>query len=211
MSETISTTGKTRRIAKRKARSLEGIMNVPPSLRLTEDELRLRLAVVESMSGAELRHEYQRVWGMKAYSHNYAVLRGRISWRLYTFCYGTLNRAVIAKARALADAGQMRERAPIVRHKAPPKANAAAPAVEGGGTEPATDTMPLPTEWMSTVGHVLVKQFRGTQYSIHALPQGRCHCNGTTFASLSAAARAITGYKCSGNVFFRGAEQHEQL
>ena len=212
MNEVSNKVEKPRRIAKRKARTLEGIMNVPPSLRLTEDELKLRLAGVESMSGSELRREYQRVWGMRSYSNNYAVLRGRISWRLYTFCYGSLNNAVLAKARALADASQMRERAPIVRRTRPVTARPATPCkMETDDTLSAPDALPQPTEWMSTVGHVLVKQFRGTRYAIHALPQGRCHCNGTTFPSLSAAARAIAGYKCSGNVFIRGAEQHEHL
>ncbi len=37
----------------------------------------------------------------------------------------------------------------------------------------------------------LVKVYRGVRYEVHALPQGRCHCNGITFASLSAAAVSI--------------------
>ncbi len=182
-------------------------MSVPPSLRLTEDELRLRLEVLETMSGSELRREYRRVWGTEAYSHNYAVLKGRIAWRLYTFCHGSLSRAVIAKARSLADASQMRERAPrILRGKTETRKKATSSVV--AVTIPGEVT---PSEWMSTVGHVLVKQFRGTRYKVHALPQGRCHCNGTTFASLTAAARAIAGYKCSGNVFFRSSEQKAHL
>ncbi len=192
---------------KRKSRTLEGIMSVPPSLRLTEEELQTRLGVLETMSGSELRREYRRVWGTEAYSHNYAVLRSRIAWRLYTFCHGSLSRAVIAKARSLADASQMRERAPKVFRSKVKKQRTTKPTV----IEPSVPGEATPSEWMSTVGHVLVKQFRGTRYEIHALPQGRCHCNGATFASLTAAARAIAGYKCSGNVFFRSSEQKAHI
>ncbi len=182
-------------------------MNVPPSLRLTETELQTRLGVLEAMSGSELRREYRRVWGTEAYSHNYAVLKGRIAWRLYTFCYGSLSRAVIAKARSLADASQMRERAPWVRRSK----SEAREVVRSTVVTTSVPSEPTPSEWMSTVGHVLVKQFRGTRYEVHSLPQGRCHCNGTTFTSLTAAACAITGYKCSGNVFFRSSEQKAHL
>ncbi len=201
---------------KREARTLEGIMSVPDSLRLTEEELQVRLAMIESMRGSELRREYRRVWGVECYSNNYAMLRKRITWRLSTFCYGSIGRAALEKARKLADASQMRERAPQLepRSKFPrkPATKAAAqPAADVPPAAPAILTTATPTEWMSVVGHVLVKVHRGVRYEVHALPQGRCHCNGITFASLSAAAVSIAGYKCSGNSFFQNATMTDRI
>ncbi len=199
---------------KREAHTLEGIMSVPDSLRLTEEELQVRLAMLESMRGSELRREYRRVWGVECYSHNYAMLRKRIAWRLSTFCYGSIGRAALEKARRLADASQMRERAPQLepRSKFPRKPATKATAQPAADALPAAPAAPLtPTEWMQTVGHVLVKVHRGVRYEIHALPQSRCHCNGITFASLSAAAVSIAGYKCSGNSFFQNATMTDRI
>ncbi len=200
---------------KRESRTLEGIMQVPPGMRLTEEELQARLAMLDSMKGSELRREYRRVWGVECYSHNYAMLRKRIAWRLSTFCYGSIGRAALQKAQALHDPSQMRERAPLLHPRRRSKPKATTPAVEVellSLPQPKITASELtPTEWMSTVGHVLVKEHRGVRYEFHALPQGRCHCNGTTFSSLSAAARAIVGYKCSGNTFFKNAKQLAHL
>lgn len=51
------------------------------------------------------------------------------------------------------------------------------------------------------VGSVLVRSWHGVQYRVTILPQGFAYA-GQLYASLSAVARAITGTRISGPVFF---------
>lgn len=183
-------------------------MRISPFLRtpitLTEAELKVRLAALETMCGVELRQEYRRVWRTEPYSHNYATLRSRIAWRLRTMCYGGLAPETIEQAHRIADLSQFRERRPASKDTPKPKkfipqftpvAPRSAAEADGAGGSTAS-------QWMSNPNRTLIKWHKGKEYPVHTQDGEKFYCEGYCFASLSAVARHISGYKCNGNTFF---------
>lgn len=96
----------------------EGSPSAPQ--KISEEEMQSRVAALSVMSIPELQDEWARVWGTRPYTRNYALLRRRIKWRLYTLCYGGLAVAELRKAEELADLTQLRERAPSLKRAKSP-------------------------------------------------------------------------------------------
>lgn len=165
---------------------------------ITEKELELRIAALSSMSPRELREEWGRVWGTACYSHNYALLRRRIAWRLRCLCYGGLAASAVTKAEQLADLTQLRERTPHVRSQRP---KVQAEIIPAATKVEASDTT-SPTARLATPGTFAQKEFNGRTYTVYALDGGRFAYDGSTYKSLTAVAREIAGFRISGNRFF---------
>ncbi len=165
---------------------------------ITEKELELRIAALSSMSPRELREEWGRVWGTACYSHNYALLRRRIAWRLRCLCYGGLAASAVTKAEQLADLTHLRERSPYVRCQSPKVQEQIIPAAPKAETVDSAS----PTARLATPGAFAQKAFNGRIYTVYALDGGRFAYDGATYKSLTAVAREIAGFRISGNRFF---------
>lgn len=166
----------------------------PPTI--SEDEMVVRVAALQTMTPKQLREEWARVWNTRCYSHNYALLRRRIAWRLRCLCYGGLAPSAISRAQELADISQMRERVPC------PTGRGGSKLVQGSAVVP-----PPPKPQAARVqdcpeGSYFVKTFQGRPHYVYVVSGGRYSYNGALFPSLTAVARHIAGYRVSGSRFF---------
>lgn len=172
---------------------------IPPAQQLTKREMERRVAALKCMSGSELRNEYRRLFGMECYSHNYAVLRGRCRWKLYTMCYGRLSTAALRYAQTLSDLTRLRERQPVVSgsvrtvRKSQPI------------THEETDEPQTVGEYLSRAGRAVQKEYKGQTHTVYSTSEGPLLYEGKEYKSITAVAKLITGYKCSGNEFFKDA------
>lgn len=171
--------------------------SVQPAQKISEAELESRVAALSAMSIPELHDEWARVWGTRPYTRNYALLRRRIKWRLYTLCYGGLAVSELRKAEELADLTQLRERAPSLKHSGLTliKETVVLPPPREEKRDDALAPMDVP-------GAYLRKQYNGTEHIVYSLGNGRFNYAGTVYNSLTPVAKAITGYKVSGRRFF---------
>lgn len=167
---------------------------------ISEDELQLRLAQLESMSPAELRAEFERVWGEKSYSHCTSNLRNRIAWRLRCLCYGGLSGRAIRKAEELADVTKMRDRVPFTHNKCSTKKEVI--RLNSQDTPECELKPKTPESRMRRPGAFLRKFFDGREHVVYALADKRFAYQGQFFSNLTAVAKLIAGYKVSGNRFF---------
>lgn len=172
----------------------EGFPTAPQ--KISEEEMLSRVAALSAMSIPELHDEWARVWGTRPYTRNYALLRRRIKWRLYTLCYGGLAVSELRKAEELADLTQLRERAPSLKRA-------------GLSLVKETVVLPPPEEEkddtfaaMEVSGAYMRKLYNGTEYTVYSLGKGRFNYAGTVYTSLTPIAKAIAGYKVSGPRFF---------
>lgn len=162
---------------------------------ISQDEMEVRVAALQTMSPKQLRDEWARVWGTRCYSHNYALLRRRIEWRLRCLCHGGLAPAAMARAAELADTSLIRERVPC-------------PTGRAGSRKPAVMPPPAPRETRAArvqdcpVGSLFVKSFKGREHYVYVISGGRYSYNGALFPSLTAVARHIAGYRVAGARFF---------
>ncbi len=173
----------------------EGALTAPQ--KISEEEMQSRVAALSAMSIPELHDEWARVWRTRPYTRNYALLRRRIKWRLYTLCYGGLAVSELRKAEELADLTQLRERAPSLKRA-------------GLTLIKETVVLPSPPEEekddtfaaMEVSGAYMRKLYNGTEHTVYSLGKGRFSYAGTVYSSLTPVAKAITGYKVSGRRFF---------
>lgn len=144
-----------------------------------------RLAALESMKMHELRDLWAEVFGHSTASHNHAYLRKKIAWRLQEIAQGGLTQRARERIAELTPFAPIRHRAPS---HAPP-------------TPARTRDPRLPR-----VGTVLARAYQGIRHDVAVLENGFDY-GGTTYASLSAIAKVITGTAWNGLVFFGLAER----
>lgn len=179
---------------------------VPPADRISKRELERRVAALKTMSGAELRNEYRLLFGIECYSHNYAVLRDRCKWRLYTLCHGRLSAEALRYAATLSDFSRLRERRPTIRMSTTREEETVQLGISC--TEAVTDA--TVADFMAVPGRAIRKSYKGRDHVVHSLSDGRLLYNCVEYGSVTAVAKIITGYKCSGNEFFKDAERITQ-
>lgn len=171
--------------------------------KISEKELEVRVAALAAMSPTELREEWGRVWGTKCYSHNYALLRRRIKWRLYTLCHGPLAAAAVKKAEELADFSQLRERAPSEpRRPRNTKTEVVSQPLKGARRWNLAAEGSVIDQMQSHPGSFLKRQHKGKTHVVYYLGDNQYTYEGQRYSSLSAVASLITGYNISGNKFF---------
>lgn len=167
---------------------------------LSEEELQIRLAQLESMSPAELRAEFARVWGEQSYSHCTSNLKNRIAWRLRCLCYGGLSGRAIRKAEELADVTRMRDRVPFTRKQC--RTEKEVITLHSQKKTERVIKESTPESRMRRPGAFLRKFFDGREHVVYALADKRFAYQGQFFSNLTAVAKLIAGYKVSGNRFF---------
>ena len=137
---------------------------------------------LDRMSVPELREKYHEVFGEEARSTHKDFLRKRIAWRLQANEEGGLSGRALRRAKELANDADLRLLAPAARTVIRP-------------FRPSHDRrLPMP-------GTVLQREYHGQTVTVTVLDTGFEYA-GQVFTSLSAVARAITGTRWNGYLFF---------
>ncbi len=145
-----------------------------------------QIAALRGMTVAELQGEWFQLYGQPTKSRNRDYLWKRLSWRIQELACGGLTDTAKQRIEELAPEGFVRARTPNV---APPAADPAKPAA------PHRDPrLPSP-------GTVLTRQYHGNEIRVLALDDG-FEWEGQHYRSLSAVARAVTGQRWNGLLFF---------
>jgi hypothetical protein len=150
------------------------------------------VAALRRMSTRELLAKYAELFGEEAWrAGNRIWLVKRIAWRMQALDEGDLSERARRRAAELANDADLRLSPPRL-HK--PHSNAI--------------VRPIPTQRAikrNTLelrsGTVLARKYRGERLEVRVLADGFTF-EGTTYSSLSAVAKAITGAHCSGHHFF---------
>ncbi len=141
---------------------------------------------------AELRARYAELFGEGSTSANKPWLIRRILWRQQADAQGGLSERALARVAELAPKSDFRQTAPAPR-------SVATVALPRGDRD---ERLPPP-------GAVLTRNYKGRKLEVRVLAEG-FECEGVVHATLSAAAKAISGSHCNGFRFFgleRGADR----
>ncbi len=138
------------------------------------------IAGLHNLSTAELAAEFERLYGRKPRYRSPIWMRKRIGFKLQECAFGGLSGPARAALERLAADIQLPDAATRgnVRDDKPKK----------------SDNQPRP-------GTVLQREWRDQQIRVEVLPDG-FEWNGNRYGSLSAVARAITGARWNGRLFF---------
>jgi hypothetical protein len=157
------------------------------------------VAALRRMSTQELQAKYAELFGEEVWkTGNRVWLVKRIAWRLQALDEGDLTERARRRATELANDADLRL-SPPRPHKPRPKAIVQA--------VPTRRTAKRNTPHLRP-GTVLARKYRGEMLEVRVLADG-FEFEGTTYSSLSAVAKAITGAHCSGHHFFRLAPKGE--
>lgn len=139
-----------------------------------------RISALQSLSTAELAAEYEGLYHRKPRYRHPAWLRKRVAFKLQENAYGGLSRAARAELSRLAADLELPQAATQgrVAHHSPKRSNG----------------QPRP-------GTVLQREWRGQQVRVEVLADG-FSWDGNHYGSLSAVARAVTGTRWNGRLFF---------
>ena len=143
------------------------------------------IARLRRMPVAELRLEWRRLYGEESRSRNRDFLWKRLAWRVQELAYGGLDEATKQRLAELAPETYVRARRP--NGFDPDKLVSTPPP-------PRDDRLPIP-------GTVLTRQWHGAEIRVLVREDGYEH-DGTIYGSLSALARAVTGQRWNGRLFF---------
>jgi hypothetical protein len=159
-------------------RSSAAKTNAPTPPRPGDDEARdatvlARLAAIKTMSVADLKAEWQRLFGADAPNNNRPFLELRLGYRIQELAHGGPSRETVRLLDALADELQGKPgRKAMIRESRMPVA-----------------------------GTRLVREWNGVEHTVTVLRDG-FEFEGRKYKSLSAIARAIAGTRWNGWRFF---------
>ena len=146
-----------------------------------------QIAELGRMPIAELRERYQKVFGEPTTTAHKQHLVRRIAWRLQVLAEGDLSERAHDRAVKIADDRDLRVNVPASVMQL------GRVAIKRKPIQP-DPRQPLP-------GTVLSRAFRGQTIEVKVLEDG-FHYQGQRYGSLSAVARAATGTRWNGLVFF---------
>jgi Protein of unknown function (DUF2924) len=140
---------------------------------------------LRSMSVAELRVCWRELYGEESRSNNRDFLWRRLAWRLQERRLGGLSDRARQRLEQLAPDGFIRARTPSV-------------AVDVANPVPASKPRDVR---LPSPGTVLTRQYRGREIRVVTLADG-FEWDGQRYGSLSEVARAVTGARWNGRLFF---------
>lgn len=143
------------------------------------------VALLERLPIKQLKAKYVECFGETTNSGNRIWLVRRIAWRLQANAEGGLTERAQKRAAELANDADLRVSPPRGRD-----------SVDHSVTVPFRPDPRLPTP-----GTVIVRQYRGRQIEVLVTVNG-FECDGESFKTLSAVAKAVTGQHCNGFRFF---------
>jgi len=147
-----------------------------------------QIAALTDLTLAELREQYARVFNEPTTCRHKRHLQKRIAWGLQAREEGGISERARRRAEELA-------RDSDLRLLAPKKAGDRDPTIPARITAPRDPRLPM-------VGSVITRQYKGQTVSVTVLDGGRFEYAGETYRSLSAVARAVTGTRWNGFLFF---------
>jgi hypothetical protein len=151
------------------------------------------LAALQRMGVAALREKYAEVFGEATATGNRTWLLRRIAWRVQANAEGDISERARRRAEELARDADLR----VV----PPR-----PKLAEADAASRTVTRELPAAGqdprLPPPGSVITRKYKGGVVQVKVLADGFEYAGGR-YASLSAAARAVTGSHCNGFLFFR--------
>jgi Protein of unknown function (DUF2924) len=137
------------------------------------DTIPARLAALKTTPLPELKAQWRELFGTEPPGHNRRFLESRLAYRIQELAYGGLKPETIRRLEALGE--QFADRN-ITRRRT------------------RHDAMPI-------AGTRLVREWQGVEHTVTVLTEGY-EWQGRPYRSLSAIARAITGTRWNGLVFF---------
>ena len=140
-----------------------------------------RLAALKTAPAADLQAQWRELFGKEAPPHNRAFLQSRLAYRIQELAYGGLKPATIKRLEAL---GEQLDGGNITTRR-----------IRADRDRPITGTR-------------LLREWQGVE-QIVTVTQGGFEWQGRPYQSLSAIARAITGTRWNGWVFF-GLKNHRR-
>jgi hypothetical protein len=144
-----------------------------------------QIAQLQGMTVDQLRGEYERVFGEQARSRNKTWLWRRIAWRIQELAFGGLSERAKARLEELMPDAEVALRVPPGRFL----------EARDRAVRLARDPRP------PSPGTVLLRNWRGRRIVVEVTEEGFLY-EGVVYKSLSAAARAITGTRWNGPLFF---------
>jgi len=144
------------------------------------------------MTVGELQQEWQRLYGESTRSRQKAYLFRRLAWRCQELALGGLSDRAKARLAELAPDGYVRARTPTT---------ADVPRDEAPTAEPPPRPRTVRDIRLPVAGTVLTRHWHGVDVRVLVLDDG-FEWDGHRFDSLSEVARAITGQRWSGPLFF---------
>ncbi len=145
-------------------------------------------AVVESLQKLtvdQLREKYQELFGEPTGGRHKGWLIKRIVWRQQALVEGDLSERARRRAAELARDSDLRV--------TPPRGQT--PEVKAGGRPRRDSRLPAP-------GTVITRPYKGRLVRV-TVGEAGFEYEGTSYRSLSAVARAVTGSHCNGFLFFQ--------
>jgi hypothetical protein len=156
---------------------------------------------IRQMSVGELQAEWLRLNGEPTRSRNKQFLWRRLAWRIQELRHGGLSDAAKAKIDQLAPDIPTRERTP---REAIDDARAAS-------VQPVASSDPKPRRdpRLPTPGTVIVKNYKGRELRL-VVHEDHFELDGRSYRSLSEAARAVTGSRWNGRLFWGLTERRRK-
>jgi len=145
--------------------------------------------MLETLSPQDLRERYAVLYGHTPTTKNRVHLINKILWAMQRDAFGDISEAARKKALSIADDRDVRGRFPNVQ-RPEAKDQPVSPKVVAFTPEP--NLLP---------GSVLTRDYQGKKIRVVVLKDG-FEWNGQAYKSLSAIARAITGTRWNGKLFF---------
>ena len=140
---------------------------------MSDDTVLARLATLQTMPIAELKAQWRSLFGTEPPPFNRPYLQSRLAYRVQELAYGGLKSETVARLEALGDELE-RERTE--------------------GRRPRYAERPI-------AGTRLIREYQGSRHTVTVTANG-FDWEGRPYQSLSAIARAITGTRWNGPVFF---------
>ncbi len=156
----------------------------------TETSVIRRIHRLQQMTVGDLRLEWLELYGEPTRSRNRDYLWRRLAWRVQELAHGGLSDTAKVRIDELAPDSFARARTPL-------NGNGAASADGRRDHQPRDRRDPR----LPSPGTVLTRQYKGQQIRVTALDDG-FEWDGRRYGSLSAVARAVTGQKWNGWLFF---------
>src|SRR5271155_2360384 len=151
------------------------------------------LAAFERLTMRELRGKFAELFGETTLAGNRTWLVRRILWRMQALAQGDLSERARRRAAELANDADLR----VV---APPPSQLPTTAAPTSSMPPARSAQRSRTG-LPPAGTVIGRVYKGQHLEVRVLADG-FEFQGTTYASLSAVAQAITGSHWNGRLFF---------
>ncbi len=155
--------------------------------------LKAEIEGLRRMTVGQLRAKHLELFGEECRSNHKDFLFKRIAWRMQAVAEGGLSERARQRAMELANDADLRIRAPkdaLANGDAVEPAHAVEAAVDGGNDP----RLPMP-------GTILTREYKGRIISVEVRENG-FEFDGKIYKSLSSIARAVTGTRWNGFLFF---------